>query len=55
MKTTLAQLILISGAAFGTILMAQAPDPPAQHRQANPQQQLNRLTKKLALTADQQS
>ncbi len=57
MKNTFAKLILISGAAFGTALMAQTPDapPPQVHHAANPQQQLNRLTKKLALTADQQS
>jgi hypothetical protein len=57
MKNTFAKLILISGTAFGTALMAQTPDapPPQVHHAANPQQQLNRLTKKLALTADQQS
>jgi len=58
MKTTFAKLILISGAAMGTLLFAQAPDQPAPapvHKAANPQQQLNHLTRKLALTADQQS
>jgi Spy/CpxP family protein refolding chaperone len=61
MKDTLVKLALISSAAFGTLLFAQTPDqtqpPPAQPQQhvVNPQQQLNHLTKKLALTADQQS
>jgi hypothetical protein len=56
MKTTFAKLILISGAAMGTLLFAQTPDQPAPvHKAANPQMQLNHLTRKLALTADQQS
>jgi len=56
MKTTFAKLILISGAAMGTLLFAQAPEQSAPvHKAANPQQQLNHLTRKLALTADQQS
>jgi hypothetical protein len=54
MKTTFSKLIL--AASIATLLLAQTPDPaPPAHRPANPQQQLNRLTKKLALTADQQS
>jgi Spy/CpxP family protein refolding chaperone len=56
MKTTFASFILIS--ALSGVLFAQTPDsapPPPPHHDANPQQQINRLTKKLALTADQQS
>jgi len=65
MKITFARLILISGAAMGTLLCAQtadqsAPAPVPQattpaHHTATPQQTLDRLTKKLTLTADQQS
>jgi len=56
MKITFAKLILICGTAAGTLLVAQTPDQPAPvHKAANPQQQLNHLSKKLALTADQQT
>jgi len=55
MKTTFAKLILISAAAMGTLLFALMPDQPTPvHKAANLQQQLNRLSRKLAPTADQQ-
>jgi septal ring factor EnvC (AmiA/AmiB activator) len=56
MKATFATIILFSSLAMGGALCAQTPDVSApQHRPANPQQQLNHLTRKLALSADQQS
>ena len=61
MKTSLAKLTLISFASLGSLLAGQAPAPPAPaaapqtHRAVDPQKQLNHLTRKLALTGDQQS
>jgi Spy/CpxP family protein refolding chaperone len=58
---TLAKLTLTAAAAIGTMLGAQAPNgttnpaPVQTHQPASPQQQLDRLTKKLALTPDQQN
>ena len=63
MKNTFVRLILISGAAMGTVLCGQNADQSAQapqasapvRRQATPEQTMKHLTKKLALTSDQQS
>jgi protein CpxP len=63
MKNTFVKLILITGAAMGTVLYGQsadqsAPAPqaaaPVRH-QVTPEQTLKHLAKKLALTSDQQN
>lgn len=62
MKNTFTKLTLISVAAVGSLFAAQAqneqPAAPTMqegHRAPDPQKQVNRLSKKLALTADQQN
>jgi protein CpxP len=69
MKNTFARLLVISVAAVGTLAFAQSPDqstapatspaaPTAAaptHHGATPQHELNHLTKKLALTGDEQN
>jgi periplasmic protein CpxP/Spy len=65
MKNTFAQLLMISVAAAGTLAFAQdqsttpapqtAPATAPSHHVATPQHELNHLTRKLALTGDQQN
>jgi hypothetical protein len=63
MKNSFVKLILISGAAMGTVLWGQSADQSAPmpqaaapvHHQTTPEQTLKHLTKKLALTSDQQN
>ena len=61
MKTSLVKFTLATFAVLGTLAFAQSPNeptpatPPASHHMVDPQKQVSRLAKKLALTADQQN
>jgi CBS-domain-containing membrane protein len=60
MNTSFGKLLIVSFFAAGTMMFAQTtPDQNGQAAQtqhvANPQKQLDHLTKKLALTGDQQN